>query len=596
MVQERPVRVERRLSAILAADVAGYSRLMHSDEESTHAKLTALLMDAVKPAIAEHGGRIVKNTGDGFLAEFPSAVEAVRAAMLFQTRINELTIGDAEDMRLRFRVGINIGDVIVEPHDIFGDGVNIAARLESIAEPGGICISSAAYDQVRGKVGAEFADMGEQNLKNIALPIRAYTVVRDGLGSAAQARAGRPGALSPPRLSIVVLPFANLSGDPEQDYFVDGVTENLTTDLSRISGSFVIARNSAFSYKGKSNDVRQVGRELNIRYVLEGSVQRSGKRLRVNVQLIEAESGKNLWAERFEKPVADLFDMQDEIVSRLARTLDAQLIVAEARRAARSPHPDAMDLYFQGMASIFTGPTPEHLTRARGFFERALAIDPRSIEVLVGMAFVDVTMGADLLTDNRAALLSAAETNAINALSLAPDHAQAHLVLGYVCIFTNRAARGIAECEQALVLNANLANAHGAIGLAKIFMGRAAETEGHILEAFRLSPRDIAAYWWLYCVGMAKLQLRADAEAAGWLRRSIEANRNYPLAHLYLAAALGLLGALDEARTAAKAGLALNPGFTIHRLRAAKSSDNPTYLAWRERIYVGLRLVGVPEQ
>jgi TolB-like protein/class 3 adenylate cyclase len=595
MVEARSGRVRRRLAAIMAADVAGYSRLMHSDEESTHAKLTALLMDAVKPAIAEHGGRIVKNTGDGFLAEFPSAVEAVRAAMLFQTRILELTIGDAEDRRLRFRVGINIGDVIVEPHDIFGDGVNIAARLESIAEPGGICISSAAYDQVRGKVGAEFADMGEQNLKNIALPVRAYAVVRDGPSSAAQARAGRPGALSPPRLSIVVLPFANLSGDPEQDYFVDGVTENLTTDLSRISGSFVIARNSAFSYKGKSNDVRQVGRELNIRYVLEGSVQRSGKRLRVNVQLIEAESGKNLWAERFEKPVADLFDMQDEIVSRLARTLDAQLIVAEARRAERSPHPDAMDLYFQGMASIFMGPTPEHLTRARGFFERALAIDPRSIEALVGMAFVDVTMGADLLTDNRAALLSAAETNAINALSLAPDHAQAHLVLGYVCIFTNRAARGIAECEQALVLNANLANAHGAIGLAKMFMGRAAETEGHILEAFRLSPRDIAAYWWLYCVGMAKLQLCADAEAAGWLRRSIEANRNYPLAHLYLAAGLGLLGALDEARTAAKAGLALNPGFTIHRLRAAKSSDNPTYLAWRERLYVGLRLVGVPE-
>ena len=319
MVQERPVRVERRLSAILAADVAGYSRLMHNDEEATHARLTALLTDAVKPAIAEHGGRIVKNTGDGFLAEFPSAVEAVRAAMQFQTRIHELTVGDAEDRRIAFRVGINIGDVIVEPHDIFGDGVNIAARLESIAEPGGICISSSAYDQVRGKVGVEFADLGEQNLKNIARPVRAYAVVRDGPSPATHAERARPDALSPPRLSIVVLPFANLSGDPEQDYFVDGVTESLTTDLSRISGSFVIARNSAFSYKGKAIDVRQVGRELNIRYVLEGSVQRSGNRLRVNVQLIDAESGQHLWAERFEKPVADLFDMQDEIVSRLAR-------------------------------------------------------------------------------------------------------------------------------------------------------------------------------------------------------------------------------------------------------------------------------------
>ena len=367
MVQERPVRVERRLSAILAADVAGYSRLMHSDEEATHAKLTALLTDAVDPAIAEHGGRIVKNTGDGFLAEFPSAVEAVRAAMQFQTRIRELTIGEAEDRRIAFRVGVNIGDVIVEPHDIFGDGVNIAARLESIAEPGGICISSSAYDQVRGKVGVEFADLGEQNLKNIARPVRAYAVVRDGPSPATQAERARLGSLSPPRLSIVVLPFANLSGDPEQDYFVDGVTESLTTDLSRISGSFVIARNTAFSYKGKAVDVQQVGRELNVRYVLEGSVQRGGNRLRVNVQLIDAETGNHLWAERFEKPVADLFDMQDEIVSRLANTLNAQLIEAEARRAERSLHPNSMDLYFQGMAWLNKGATTDTCPRREAF-------------------------------------------------------------------------------------------------------------------------------------------------------------------------------------------------------------------------------------
>jgi class 3 adenylate cyclase len=223
MVQERPIRVERRLSAILAADVAGYSRLMHNDEEPTHAKLTALLLDAVNPAIAEHGGRIVKNTGDGFLAEFPSAVEAVRAALQFQTHVDELTTGDAEDRRIAFRVGVNIGDIIVEPHDIFGDGVNIAARLESIAEPGGICISSSAYDHVRGKVEVEFVDLGEQHLKNIALPVRAYAVVRDGASLARQAERARSGPHSPPRLSIVVLPFANLSGDSEQDYFADGV-------------------------------------------------------------------------------------------------------------------------------------------------------------------------------------------------------------------------------------------------------------------------------------------------------------------------------------------------------------------------------------
>src|SRR6201997_2490358 len=348
MVQERPVRVERRLSAILAADVAGYSRLMHDDEEATHAKLTALLARGVDPAIAEHRGRIVKNTGDGFLAEFPSAVEAVRAAVQFQTRIRELTVADAEDGRIAFRVGINIGDVIVEPHDIFGDGVNIAARLESIAEPGGICISSSAYDQVRGKVGVEFADLGEQNLKNITCPVRVYAAVRDGVGPVTKGGSTTPSPPSAPRLSIAVLPFANIGGDPEQDYFVDGVTESLTTDLSRISGTFVIARNTAFAFKGKGLDVKKLGRELNVRYVLEGSVQHGGKRLRVNVQLIDAETGNHLWAERFDKPVADLFDVQDEIVARLANALSSQLIEAEARRAERSPHPDATDLTFQG--------------------------------------------------------------------------------------------------------------------------------------------------------------------------------------------------------------------------------------------------------
>jgi TolB-like protein/class 3 adenylate cyclase len=596
MVQERPVRVERRLSAILAADVAGYSWLMHNDEEATHAKLTALLTEAVHPAITGHGGRIVKNTGDGFLAEFQSAVEAVRAAVQFQTHIKELTTAEAEDRRVAFRVGINVGDVIVEPHDIFGDGVNIAARLESIAEPGGICISSSANDHVRGKVAVEFADLGEQNLKNIDRPVRVYAVVREEHSPATSAGPARPRAYSAPRLSIVVLPFANLSGDPEQDYFVDGVTESLTTDLSRIGGMAVIARNSAFSYKGKAIDVRQVARELKVRYVLEGSVQRGGNRLRVNVQLIDAESGRHLWAERFEKPVAGLFDMQDEIVSRLAHPLGAKLVVAEARRGERSLHPDATDLNFQGLACMYKGATAEHLTQARGFFARALAIDPRNVGALVNMAIVDLTIGASLLADDLTACFLAAETNAIKALSLAPDHALAHRVLGGVYIFTNRAAQGIAECERALALDRNLAGAHGAIGIAKNFMGRAAETEGHVLEALRLSPRDIFAHRWMMFAGAAKFWHGDYAEAVAWLRRSIESNRNFPLAHFYLAAALAQLGSLDEARAAANAGLTLDPGFTIRRYRASAVSDNPNYLAGRERSYEGMRIAGVPEE
>ena len=596
MVQERPVRVERRLAAILAADVAGYSRLMHHDEEATHARLTSLLTEAVHPAIAEHGGRIVKNTGDGFLAEFPSAVEAVRAAMLFQTRIRELTIGDAEDRRLCFRVGINIGDVIVEPHDIFGDGVNIAARLESIAEPGGICISSSAYDQVRGKVGVEFADLGEQNLKNIDRPVRAYAVVQEGSSKLpALAEGARPNALLLPRLSIVVLPFANLSADPEQDYFVDGVTESLTTDLSRIRGSFVIGRHTAFTYKGEARDLKKIGRELNVRYVLEGSVQRRDSRLRVNVQLIDAETGTHLWADRFDKPVSDLFDMQDEIVSLLANALNAQLIEAEAQRAQHAVHPDAIDLAFQGFSWSYKGPTVEYVAQARVFFERALEIDPRSFRALVGMARVHLAMGAAMLADDRAAQFSAAEANAIKALSLAPDYPWAHLALGGVQIFTNRAARGIAEFEQVLRLDRNSADAHAYTGLAKVFLGRAAETEAHVVEAFRLSPRDIAAYQWMHIVGTAKLQLGADAEAVAWLQRSIDANRNFPLTHFVLAAALGLLGAMDEARATAKVGLALHPDFTIRRLRAVVYSDNATYLAGRERLCMGMRMAGVPE-
>jgi len=595
MAQERPIRVERKLSAILAADVAGYSRLMHNNEEATYAKLTALLADAVAPAIAGHGGRIVKNTGDGFLAEFPSAVEAVRAAMQFQAGIYELTIGDVEDRRIAFRVGINIGDVIVEPHDVFGEVVNVAARLESIAEPGSICISSSAYDYVRGKVGVEFTDLGEQTLKNIAIPVRVYAVVRDGSGAATPAESARPGPLSAPPLSIVVLPFANLSGDPEQEYFVDGVTESLTTDLSRINGAFVIARNTAFTFKGKHVDVKKLGRELNVRYVLEGSVQRGGNQLRVNVRLVDAETGNHLWAERFDRPVADLFDMQDEIVSRLANALHVELTEQEARRSERSPHPSSMDLYFQGRAWLNKRWTPEYLTQARASFARSLALDPNNVDAMVGTAFVDRIVVTDHMGGDRASHLASAEAMAVEAVSLAPNHAFAHLVLGTVLKSTNRAAQGIAEFERALALDRNLAEAHAQIGHAMHLMGRGAETEVHIDRALRLSPRDVFAHRWLFYAGVAKLQLNQDAEALGWLSRSVEANPNSPPVRFMLAGVLALLGSLDQARAAASAALALNPSFTVRRYREGPQSDNPTYLALRERVSEGMRLAGVPE-
>ena len=338
--------VERRLAAILAADVAGSCRLIGTDEEGTLAQLKAIRKKLFDPKITDYRGRIVKNTGDGALVEFASVIDALRCAGEIQCGMEEQNTDVPQDKRIEFRIGIHVGDIIIADDDIFGDGVNIAARLEGIAEPGGICISSSAHDQVRDKLELRFIDLGEQTLKNIARPIRAYAVVRDGLG--ARGSSITPSLATAPHLSIVVLPFANMGGDPEQDYFVDGVTESLTTDLSRVNGAFVIARNTAFTFKGRPVDVTKLGRELNVRYVLEGSVQRAGNRLRVNVQLVDAETGNHLWAERFDKPVADLFDMQDEIVSRLANALDAELITAEARRAERSPHPDAMDQVFQG--------------------------------------------------------------------------------------------------------------------------------------------------------------------------------------------------------------------------------------------------------
>jgi TolB-like protein/class 3 adenylate cyclase/tetratricopeptide (TPR) repeat protein len=593
MVRERSGRVGRRLAAIMAADVVGYSRLMHDDEEGTHARLTALLAVIVEPAIAEHGGRVVKHTGDGFLADFPSAVEAVRAARHFQDRVREHTASEAEDRRLVFRVGINIGDVIVEEHDIFGDGVNIAARLEGIAEPSGICISSSAYEQVRGKIPIDVIDLGERNLKNISRPVRAYAVVDNEPGSLR--RVGVPAETSPPSLSLVVLPFTNMGGDPEQEYFVDGVTETLTTDLSRISGAFVIGRHTAFTFKGKSVDLKAIGRELNVRYVLEGSVQRGGGRIRVNVQLIDAQTGNHLWADRFDKPVVDLFDMQDEIVSRLANSLGNQLTEAEARRAERALHPDATDFHFRGRACLFKGLTKDYLAQARGFFERALTLDPNFIKALVGTAIVDITISASYPKESALKYLETAEATLLKVLSQSPEDAEAHVFLGVVYILTNRAARGIAECNQALTLNRNLAEAHALIGWAQFLLGRSEETEIHIREALRISPRDTYAFQWMGFVGVAKLQLGADEEAVAWLRRSIEANRNLPQTHFHLAAALALLGELNDARDAAKAGLSVDPDFTIRRFRAGAYSSNPVYLAKRERIYEGLRMAGLRE-
>jgi TolB-like protein len=403
----------------------------------------------------------------------------------------------------------------------------------------------------------------------------------------------REGA-GPPRLSIVVLPFANMGGDPEKEYFVDGVTDTLTTDLSRIRGASVIARNTAFTFKGKPIDVRAVGRELNVRYALEGSVQHRSDRMRVNVQLLDAESGAHLWAERFDKPITDFFDMQDEIVARLANQLSIELMGSEARRSERAPAPDSFDLFLRGASWFHRGPTPENLAQARACFEHALALDPDNVEALVKISMVDFQSAEFLFSDDRAGLLVAAEKASIRALHLAPEHARAHFSLGPVLCVTNRAEAGIAECERALAIDPNLAAAHGAIGAFKAHIGRDEETEAHVREALRLSPRDGSVFLWLMFVGGANVNLGRYEEAIVWLNRSIEANRNNPLCHFHLAGTYTLLGRMEEARATARTGLALNPDLTVARFRASPSSDNARYAAAHELFAGALHAAGVP--
>jgi TolB-like protein/Flp pilus assembly protein TadD len=535
-------------------------------------------------------------------------------------------------------------DNVVEESDgdLMGDGVNIAARLEGIAKPGAICLSEDAYRQVKGRLDLKVSDLGLIQLKNIAEPVRVYALQ---VGVQAHAKVATPSgptqlsAASTPRrrsalalsalavafllaagaaawhfvvtnrsapiastalveaahLSIVVLPFTNLSGDPSQDYFADGITENLTTDLSRLSGSFVVARNTAFAFKGKNVDAREIGKELGVRYVLEGSVQRDQNQVRVNAQLIDAKSGGHIWAERFDKPLANLFSMQDDIVASLASRLGTELMANEARRAERTPNPDSMDLYFQGMAWFNKGRNPADIARARDFFERALALDPDNFDAVVGRACADAQAATGYYLDEKAKRLASVEANLNRVLSQSPNNARAHYCLGRIEVQTKRGAEGIAESERALALNPNLASAHAVIGLAKLFDGHPEETESHELEALRVSPYDTEADVWVAYIALSKLYLGDYEGALSLYRRAKELNPNYPTGRFNMAAVLVELGRLDEARAEVQAGLALNPGFTLRRYRDGAQSDNPVFLKGRERIIEDMRKAEVPE-
>jgi TolB-like protein len=494
----------RRLTAILAADVAGYSRLMGADEEGTHERLKAHLRELIDPKLAEHRGRVVKNTGDGLLAEFASVVDAIRCAVEVQRGMAERNVDTPPQQRIEFRVGINLGDVIAEGEDIFGDGVNIAARLETLAEPGGICISRVVRDQVRDKVAFAFEDLGEQQVKNIARPVRVYalrpeTITALPLSSLPPAASISQPAVAP-RLSIVVLPFANLSDDREQQYFADGITEDLTTDLSRIAGVFVISRNTAFTYRNKPTDTKQIGRELGVRYVLEGSVRRSGNQVRVNAQLIDAKTDAHLWTERF---ACDLFALQDEITSRIAVALNLELISTEAARPTE--HPDALDYLLRGRAAMSKPPTRENFAEQICLFERALTLNPRSVEAQSLLANALTSRVLDQMSASAAADIARAEGLAGQALAASPRNPLAHYAKGHVLRAQNRFDEAITEYETVIAVDRNRVNAYTHLGQCKFYNGLIEEYIPLVEWAIRLSPRDpssafgLAGLAWCIC-------------------------------------------------------------------------------------------------
>jgi TolB-like protein/class 3 adenylate cyclase len=424
----------RRLAAILAADVAGYSRLMGADEEGTLERLKAVRRQLVDPKIKERQGHIVKTTGDGLLVEFPSVVDAVRCAAEVQRGMIDREPELPDERRIRFRIGINLGDVIAEGDDIFGDGVNVAARLEALAEPGGICISRTVRDQIRDKLPYPFEDRGEQSVKNIARPVRVYALRPEAIAELPASSERSPTPISQtvvaPRMSIVVLPFANMSSDPEQQYFADGITEDLTTDLSRLADMLVISRNTAFTYRNKPVDTKQIGRELNVRYVLEGSIRRSANRVRVNVQLIDAETDTHLWAERFDHDTDDLFAVQDEVTSRIAVALNLELVGAEATRP--TDHPDALDYILRGRAALSKPPSLDSYAEGISLYERALALDPRSAEAQSRLANALAGRVLEELVDSAAADIARAEGLVGQALAASPRNTLAHFAKGNV--------------------------------------------------------------------------------------------------------------------------------------------------------------------
>ena len=599
--------VQRRLAAILAADVAGYSRLMGADEEGTHMRLRAHLHDLVNPKITEHRGRIVKNTGDGMLAEFSSVVDAVRCAAEVQRGMIDRNAETPEDKRIDFRIGINLGDIIVDGNDIYGDGVNVAARLEALAELGGICISRVVRDQIRDKLPYKTEDMGEQVVKNIARPVRAYAIKAAAIAALppivppvrpTSTRRRVSPRRSAPRLSIVVLPFDNMGDDPEHQYFADGITEDLTTDLSRIADMFVISRNTAFTYRNKPVETKQIGRELNVRYVLEGSVRRLGNRARVNAQLIDAETDAHVWAERFDRATDDLFALQDEVTSRIAAALNLELLRAEAARPVENP--DAFDYILRARAAHNKSATRENFAYAISLIERALTLDPSYPDAKAFLAQVLAGRVLDQMTDTVAADIERAEQLVKETLAVTPRSPLAHFAKAQILRCQNQFEAAIPEFEIAITLNRNWVAALAALGLCRFFAGSIDEAIPAQEHAIRLSPRDPRIANWYWRIGMVHLLRSRTSEAIRWIEKARNENPGAAGPHAWLASAYALEGETERAATELAEARRLSGDrrySSIARFKETTSFGVPKNNALAvTSFFAGLRMAGVPEE
>ena len=588
-------RVERRLAAILAGDVAGYSRLMGIDEEGTLAVLKRHRRELVDPKIKEHRGRTVKLTGDGILVEFASVVDAVRCAVDIQRGMAERNVEVPAERRIEYRIGLNLGDIIIDDKDIYGDGVNIAARLEALAEPGGICVSRVVRDQVRDKLDFSFADMGEQQVKNIARPVRTHRIVlgaeaAEALGEAAAAASPARRAAQKP--SIAVLPFANMSGDPEQEYFSEGITEDIITNLSHNRAFFVISCSTSFTYKGPAVDVGKVARELGVRYVLEGSVRRAGNRVRITAQLIDAETGHHLWADRYDRELADVFAVQDEIAQSIASAIAPGIISAEVQHAQRKD-PSQLDAWDRAVRAhwhirCFTQPD---LAEARRLLEEAIDVDPTNSMAFSDLAFLRHFQAVFGWGESIAEAHTAAGEAARKAVSLDDGDATAHTVLAIYEMFSGRHEEARRRLRRALDLDPNSAFAHGYIGVSHAFSGDRDAVLRHCDEALRLSPRDPLLLLWYLPKGWAALNAERYEEAIEFAIRAAEAHPEFPDIYAVRAAAEGQLGRVDAGRSTLDELLRRMPGLTASDPRLDRPFGRA---ADRERFLEGLRKAGLP--